>query len=107
MAHTTRNPESDWKNLKKAEKQWLNDIAEDGCILCHFLELGETPAQIHHVQFVRNAWTNFATVPLCQEHHTGRNGGHGLSRRGFEAKYKLDSIDLIALTIGRLYAKRD
>jgi hypothetical protein len=34
---------------------------------------------------------------LCREHHQGPNGIHGLRRRGFEMRYKLTSIDLLAL----------
>lgn len=68
-----------------------------GCVLCQHLGLGNTPAQIHHVESVRDALSEYAVVPLCHEHHEGAAGVHGLRRKGFERVYKLTDVDLLAL----------
>ena len=84
------------------KKKYLNSVASIGCILCKHLGLGETPAQLHHVESVRDELSDYAVVPLCGEHHTGATGVHGLRRRGFEARYKLTDIDLLAMTAREL-----
>ena len=68
-----------------------------GCVVCLHLIGERTPASIHHVESIRDALSEYAIVPLCHEHHQGKTGVHGLSRRGFEAKYKLTEIDLLAM----------
>ena len=85
-----------------SKREYLNRVASIGCILCRHLELGETPAEIHHVENVRDGLSDYAVVPLCTEHHRGETGVHGLSRRGFEAAYKLTDVDLLAMTAREL-----
>lgn len=33
-----------------AEKRHMGKVAEVGCILCHHLGLGATPAHVHHIR---------------------------------------------------------
>lgn len=63
--------------MKKPERQHLDDVAQLGCIVCRNLELGETPAEIHHIRSGqgRKRASNFEVIPLCPHHH--RNGGYG------------------------------
>lgn len=77
-------------------------VAALGCILCRYLNYGETPAQVHHIREEQGAAqraSDFLTVPLCPEHHTGGTGLHGLGRRAFERRYKLSELDLLAMTL--------
>jgi len=86
----------------KAEKAHMDRVARLGCILCRHLGYGETPAELHHVregQGMGQRASNFLVVSLCPEHHRGQNGLHGLGTRGFEARYKLNELDLLAMTI--------
>jgi hypothetical protein len=78
-------------------KHHLDRVSDLGCILCRHLGLGVSPAEIHHVESIKDGLSDFAVVPLCQEHHRGPTGVHGLRRRGFEATYKLTDIDLLAM----------
>jgi len=48
--------------------------------------------------------SNFLVVPLCQTHHTGSPGVHGLGERGFYTRYKLSELDLLAMTIEQFYS---
>ena len=50
----------------------------------------------HHLESIRDAHSDYAAIPLCDWHHKEL---HSLSRRGFEARYQLTPIDLLALTI--------
>ena len=87
-------------------KKYLEKVREINCVLCRFLEISnQTPAEIHHIEAVRDKYSDFAVVPLCTEHHRGKNGVHGLSRKGFESRYKLTQIDLLALT--NFYKEKD
>ncbi len=80
----------------------LDRIREIPCVLCAELGLGATPAEAHHLESVRDGVSDYAAVPLCAEHHRGPSGVHGLRRRGFEARYKLTDVDLLALTVRAL-----
>ncbi len=91
--------------MKSAEKEYLNRVASLGCILCRELGYGETPATIHHPregQGMSQRASNWLAIPLCPEHHQGATGLHGLGTRGFYARYRLDELDLLAMTIEAL-----
>lgn len=88
--------------MTNAERHYLRRVAELGCMLCRWLELGETPAGIHHVregQGMSQRASHFLVVPLCREHHQGSSGLHGLGEGGFERRYRVSELDLLAMTI--------
>ena len=89
----------------KAEARHLNRLAGLGCILCRHLQLGETPAEIHHIRTgagMSMRAPHWGGVPLCAEHHRGASGLHGLGTRGFERRHSLSELDLLFLTIEAL-----
>ena len=49
--------------------------------------------------------SNFLTIPLCPEHHQGASGIHGLGAKAFERTYRMNELDLLALTIEQLGAR--
>lgn len=80
-------------------KAWKSRVAGIGCILCRHLDLGETPATLHHVregQGMSQRSSDFLVVPLCREHHQGKTGVHGGQ---FYQLHKMDELDLLAMTI--------
>ena len=84
----------------------MGRVAALGCILCRHLGNGATPAEVHHIRDGQGAAqraSDWLTVPLCPEHHRGESGLHGLGRRGFERRYRLNELDLLAGTIEALY----
>ena len=81
---------------------WKRRAAALGCILCRHLDLGDTPANLHHVregQGMSQRASDWLVVPLCKEHHQGKTGVHGGQ---FYQLYKLDELDLLAMTIEAL-----
>lgn len=93
--------------MTKAEKTHMGRVAALGCILCKRLGYGDTPAEVHHIREGQGAAqraSNFLTVPLCPEHHRGNSGLHGLGTRGFERRYGVDELGLLADTIEALTA---
>lgn len=88
--------------MTSASERHLGRVGALGCILCRHLGWGETPAQVHHLREEQGAGqraSDFLTVPLCPEHHTGATGFHGLRAREFERRYKLSELDLLAMTL--------
>ena len=84
-------------------KAHLERVRSMKCVVCSTMGIVQsTPTAAHHVESIRDGLSDYATVALCYEHHQGKAGVHGLSRRAFEMRYKLTDIDLLALTIRAL-----
>ena len=84
----------------KAEKRYMNRVAELGCVVCRMLGYGPTPAQLHHVregQGMAQRAQNWLVVPLCPEHHQGKTGVHG--DRSAMRQLKVNELDLLSQTI--------
>lgn len=81
-------------------KAWKSKVASMGCILCRHLDLGETPATLHHVregQGMSQRASDWLVVPLCRFHHVDpKMGIHGAE---FYQRFKMDELDLLAMTI--------
>ena len=80
-------------------KQWKPKVAALGCILCRHADLGETPANLHHIregQGMGQRASDWLVIPLCKEHHQGNTGIHGGQ---FYSIWKLDEFDLLAMTL--------
>ena len=78
------------------EKAHMDRVARMGCLVCG------KPAELHHSMSapgkIRRRDHRFV-VPLCEVHHRGRVGDHGLgSERAFLAEYGID-LGLVALML--------
>lgn len=89
-----------------AEKRHLDRVAALGCIVCRNLDIGPTPAAIHHIRAghgLSQRASDYLAIPLCGDHH--QNGGHGVAihagQAQFEAMYGSE-LDLLAQTIKEL-----
>lgn len=88
------------RSKTKAEKLHLSRVVGLGCIVCKNLNLGETPAEIHHIRTGQGAGQradNFKVIPLCSIHH--RQGGHGVAihagRQSWENNYGTETELLV------------
>ena len=84
----------------------MNKIAEIGCILCHHLGYGDSPAELHHprtgVGMGRRA-PNTDVIPLCPNHHRlGNESLHVLGRKAFERMYEVTELVLLEMTLEML-----
>ena len=72
-----------------AEKKWMQQGADYGCIACHQDGLN-IPAEIHHIRKHTGMGlrpSHFNILPLCASHHrTGKISVH-LGKSAFEKKY--------------------
>ena len=73
----------------KEEKEWMDQISQLGCIVCHREFWIETPAEVHHIAGKVKIGSHFATIPLCYEHHrSGRNDEKATSRHPFKREFE-------------------
>lgn len=56
----------------------MDRVAQTGCVVCRRLGFGWVPGVVHHVAEGSSIRSDFATVCLCPEHHTGEGGFHEL-----------------------------
>jgi hypothetical protein len=76
----------------------MESIAGLPCLIClHKLGRKQYGVEVHHVGGVGEQ-SDWATVPLCVEHHRGPTGVHGLHRRAFESMWKVNDLMLLAWT---------
>src|SRR4051812_47519641 len=72
-------------------EDWKDLVAGLPCVATYLLT-GEKVygCELHHLESVRDGMSEWLVVPLSPDMHRGPNGMHGLSRRGFYNRYKLD-----------------
>jgi len=88
----------------KREKAYMSRVAAQGCIVCRNSGFGETPALIHHIregQGGSQRAPNWLVLPLCPEHHVGKDSIHG-DRHGFEMRYGSE-LDLLAQSFSEVW----
>ena len=89
-------------------KRHMERVASLPCVLCDYLGLGKRyGVQVHHIREGQGAAQradDMLTVAVCPDCHLGPNGIHGLGRKGFYTRYKLDELDLLAMTLEALEA---
>ena len=80
--------------------EWKDLVAGLPCVVT-YLTTGQKVynCELHHPESVRDDLSEWLIVPVTPEMHRGPNGIHGLSRRGFYSRYKLDDLSLIAGTL--------
>ena len=87
--------------MSAAGKRHMARVAALDCVLC-----GKAgPSEVHHIREGQGAAQraqDTLTCALCPDCHRGPNGLHGLGRKGFYTRYKLDELDLLAATLERL-----
>lgn len=69
------------------------------CVVC--VLLGEPPrpcAELHHVGDPLTERNEGGKVPICEPHHQGPEGIHGLHRRGFVKASKVSDVAMLSMT---------
>jgi hypothetical protein len=84
----------------------MGRVAALGCVLCKLIGREQsTRTEVHHVREGQGAAQradDMLTVSLCSDCHRGADGLHGLGTKGFYMRYKMDELDLLALTLREL-----
>lgn len=87
--------------MRKSDSQHMDRVAQQPCALCGTYD----GSQVHHIregQGMAQRASNWLTVPLCPECHTGPYGVHGDKSR-LRAR-KVGELDLLAQTLERIYS---
>jgi hypothetical protein len=88
--------------MNKKDKKRHDNIARLGCVLCYYLGINDTPAELHHVRRFGGKRSEAPILPLCIEHHRGNSGVHGLGAKAFERRYEVEFDTLIEIVERRL-----
>lgn len=85
------------------ERAWLAFVHETPCVLCSHMGVRQTSrTEAHHMKEgagLSQRSQHVLVLALCWEHHHGKSGVEGLGTKGLYLRYKLDEIDLLALTM--------
>lgn len=74
--------------MTAASSRYMGLIARLPCVVCVSLGQPSGPVEVHHVAEGSGLRSDFATVPLCAEHHRGPAGLHGLGPKAFIRVYR-------------------
>ena len=92
------------------EARYLDDVASLGCIICLlYLNIKDSPAEIHHVDGKTKEGCHHRVLPLCDKHHRNRGKGYTSradGKKAFEAAY-MPEEDLIELTRKAVELRRE
>lgn len=84
--------------MTKAERRHMDRVASLPCMVC-----GADGVHVHHVregQGMAQRASNFLTIAVCPDCHTGPRGIHG--DKSIMRVMKLDEMALLAMTIEAL-----
>lgn len=84
-------------------------VVAAGCVLCRHLGYGHVECGIHHPRIGQGKGqraSHYLAIGLCPEHHQGAGGIHGLGSNAFYLRYRLDELDLLAMTVHGVVARQ-
>jgi hypothetical protein len=72
-------------------KKYMGAVASTGCVICREFEGIKSPAQVHHIAEGSAPRSDYLTVALCPDHHTGSVGVHGMGVKKFCNLFRLNN----------------
>jgi len=92
--------------MNKADRDYLDAVIRDGCVLCEFLGFGQSPAEVHHQRTGTGAARRAShrqVVALCPRHHRiGPVAFHVMGRKAFERLHGITELALVEMTARRV-----
>lgn len=83
--------------MSAAADRHMDRVRQLPCVPCLIILGVRHPCEeLHHVESSRDRKSNFLIIPCCVEMHRGPSGIHGLHRRGFMLRYRLDDLAMLA-----------
>lgn len=74
--------------MNKASARHMSKVAEVGCVICRRFQREPGRVEVHHVAEGSGVRSDFAVVGLCEEHHRGATGLHGMGPKAFLRFYR-------------------
>lgn len=87
--------------MSKAMEAYKSRVFALGCAICRRVHWVNTPPQLHHQRTGTGAGrraSDSQIIPLCERHHTGAEGLHGMGRKAWERKFGVTELELVAET---------
>lgn len=87
LAAQTKGPLGQRQGQAPKDPAYLARVAQLPCVIC-----GARPVHVHHCiseRFSQRNASDCETIPLCHDHHQGRNGIH-TSKRAWERENGFD-----------------
>lgn len=88
--------------MTKAESQHKARLVLLGCMACLRLHGPHDPGPVELHHYRGGGWGkgDYKTlIPLCQEHHRGNTGIHGMGTKAFDRSYPFTQADLLKSTL--------
>lgn len=69
-------------------KRHMDKVSHLGCCVCRRYghQMGQT--ELHHIAVGTGQRSDYAVVPLCEDHHRGKAGLHGMGTKKFCVLYR-------------------
>lgn len=74
-----------------AEQTHKDKVASTGCVICRAMDGRRVPGQVHHIAEGSEPRSDFMTACLCDDHHQGAVGIHGLGVKRFCNLFRLSN----------------
>lgn len=87
------------------EQRHMGIVASLGCVICRQFYGVRTPAQVHHVAEGSGVRSDFMTAGLCELHHKGKEGLHGMGPKLFLRVYRLPTEYHLLLLVNKFRAE--
>lgn len=91
--------------MKSAEVIHKGKVAALGCALCHHIHGPHEPGpvELHHRRSGGWGKGDYKTlIPLCVNHHRGREGIHHMGTKLWELEFGVTQQQLLDWTLGRI-----
>jgi len=94
----------------KAEKEWMEQIVDFGCIVCYLFHNGaRTPAEVHHLTSGGKRQGHLMSISLCAGHHRKNELPFKIARHPTGSRFKTaygSELQLL-MTLRELIARND
>lgn len=95
--------------MTKAEAQHKYRLAQMCCAICERLHGPHEGGyvELHHLR--KGGWGkgDYKTlIPLCVNHHRGKEGIHTLGTKAWEKKYSVSQEELLEIVVARAQVKK-
>lgn len=74
--------------MSTASARHMNRVAQAGCCICRRFQPEAGKIEIHHIAGGSGVRSDFMVAALCEEHHRGATGLHGMGPKAFLRFYR-------------------
>lgn len=91
--------------MTKDERKWKTKLADMACLICERIHGQHAGGyvELHHLRSGGFGKGNYKTlIPLCANHHRGKEGIHTLGTKAWERHFDVSQKDLLNLILERM-----